>query len=214
MNIESLRMFIKIADNGSITKTAEQTFISQSALSQQIKTMEQLFNTSLIERRNKGVTLTCSGKTVYEYALHLTSTYDSMIRELQENEESNRVLHILSTPIIASYALPCTLYYIKKNFPTYSLEISSMASHRIEQQVNCDQGDIGFITGPPSDPSLTGQKVFSDDVFLVAGSDMKIEDHILKEDLSRYPLLTLTTDQKTEQHLENASQTKGWMSKA
>jgi len=202
MNIESLRMFIKIADNGSITKTAEQTFISQSALSQHNKTMEQLFNTSLIERSNKGVTLTCSGKTVYEYALHLTSTYDSMIRELQENEESNRVLHILSTPIIASYALPCTLYYIKKNFPTYSLEISSMASHRIEQQVNCDQGDIGFITGPPSDPSLTGQKVFSDDVFLVAGSDMKIEDHILKEDLSRYPLLTLTTDQKTEQHLE------------
>ena len=121
MNIESLRMFIKIADNGSITKTAEQTFISQSALSQQIKTMEQLFNTSLIERSNKGVTLTCSGKTVYEYALHLTSTYDSMIRELQENEESNRVLHILSTPIIASYALPCTLYYIKKNFPTYLL---------------------------------------------------------------------------------------------
>lgn len=202
MNIESLRMFIKIADNGSITKTAEQTFISQSALSQQIKTMEQLFNTSLIERSNKGVTLTCSGKTVYEYAVHLTSTYDSMIRELQENEESNRVLHILSTPIIASYALPCTLYYIKKNFPTYSLEISSMASHRIEQQINCDQGDIGFITGPPSDPSLTGQKVFSDDVFLVAGSDMEIEDHILKEDLSRYPLLTLTTDQKTEQHLE------------
>ena len=187
MNIESLRMFIKIADNGSITKTAEQTFISQSALSQQIKTMEQLFNTSLIERSNKGVTLTCSGKTVYEYAVHLTSTYDSMIRELQENEESNRVLHILSTPIIASYALPCTLYYIKKNFPTYSLEISSMASHRIEQQINCDQGDIGFITGPPSDPSLTGQKVFSDDVFLVAGSDMEIEDH---------------TDQKTEQHLE------------
>ena len=202
MNIESLRMFIKIADNGRITKTAEQTFISQSALSQQIKTMEQLFNTSLIERSNKGVTLTCSGKTVYEYAVHLTSTYDSMIRELQENEESNRVLHILSTPIIASYALPCTLYYIKKNFPTYSLEISSMASHRIEQQINCDQGDIGFITGPPSDPSLTGQKVFSDDVFLVAGSDMEIEDHILKEDLSRYPLLTLTTDQKTEQHLE------------
>ena len=77
-----------------------------------------------------------------------------------------------------------------------------MASHRIEQQINCDQGDIGFITGPPSDPSLTGQKIFSDDVFLVAGSDMEIEDHILKEDLSRYPLLTLTTDQKTEQHLE------------
>ena len=42
MNIESLRMFIKIVDNGSITKTAEQTYISQSALSQQIKTMEQL----------------------------------------------------------------------------------------------------------------------------------------------------------------------------
>ena len=61
MNIESLRMFIKIADNGSITKTAEQTFISQSALSQQIKTMEHLFNTSLIERSNQGVTLTCSG---------------------------------------------------------------------------------------------------------------------------------------------------------
>ena len=37
MNIESLRMFIKIVDNGSITKTAEQTYISQSALSQQIK---------------------------------------------------------------------------------------------------------------------------------------------------------------------------------
>ncbi len=202
MNIESLRMFIKIVDNGSITKTAEQTYISQSALSQQIKTMEQLFNTQLIERSNRGVTLTCNGKVVYEYARHLTSTYDSMIREIQENEESNRVLHILSTPIIASYALPCTLYYVKKNFPTYSLEISSVASARIEQQINCDQGDIGFISGPPSDPSLTGQKVFSDDVFLVAGSEMNIADTIHKEDLYHHPLLPLTSDQRTEQHLE------------
>lgn len=202
MNIESLRMFIKIVDNGSITKTAEQTYISQSALSQQIKTMEQLFNTRLIERSNKGVTLTCSGKTVYEYAIHLTSTYDSMIRELQENEESKRVLHILSTPLVASYALPCTMYYLKKNFPTYSLEISSMASTRVEQQINCDQGDIGFISGPPSDPSLTGQKVFSDDVFLVVGSEMDIDDTIQKKELYRHPLLTLTSDQKTEQLLE------------
>jgi DNA-binding transcriptional LysR family regulator len=55
MNIHNLKMFIKIVESGSISKTAELMNISQSALSQQLRVMEQEFSARLFERNYQGV---------------------------------------------------------------------------------------------------------------------------------------------------------------
>ena len=68
MNIEQLNAFHKIAKAGSFTKAADELFLTQPAVSQQIKALESFFGIRLFERsRNKKVQLTREGETLLSY---------------------------------------------------------------------------------------------------------------------------------------------------
>ena len=66
MNLESLIFFYEIAKAGNISTVAKQAHISQSALSQQINRLEADFSGRLLERSNKGVSLTEKGEVVFK----------------------------------------------------------------------------------------------------------------------------------------------------
>lgn len=65
MNTKNLEYFIKVVDTGSFTKAADELYISQSAISQQIKSLEDEFGIKLMIRNKKGFELTPAGKYVY-----------------------------------------------------------------------------------------------------------------------------------------------------
>lgn len=203
MNIDYLKMFLCVVEEGSISKVAENMHISQSALSQQMKVMEQVLGIKILERSPKGVTLTTLGQVVYDYAKTITGSYDQMLSKITEIQNENRTLHIISTPIVYSYALPCTLYHVKKNYPTYTLEMETMASDVLENKIMNGYGDIGFIVEKPKSKALVSKKVFSDSIYLVAGEGIEIPDSISIEDIYNYPLLMLSKAQKTRHVLCN-----------
>lgn len=202
MNIDNLRIFIQIASLGSISKAAEQMHISQSALSQQIKALENLLNCTLLERSNKGVRLTSAGEIVHKYALQITATYDKMLKDINLLDWETKTLNILATPIICSYALPCTLYHVKKNYPTFVLEMTALPSDQVEEQIASGHGDIGFILGPSKRHDLLGKKVLSDRIYLVAAKDSPVPKQITPEQLISYPLLMLPKAHRTRTLLE------------
>ena len=82
MNIDSIKSFLAIVEAKSISKAAQARNISQSALSQQMKTMERDLGTPLFKRSNTGVTPTASGQIVRRYAQVMAETYNQMIDEL------------------------------------------------------------------------------------------------------------------------------------
>ncbi|MEM1484177.1 LysR family transcriptional regulator [Oscillospiraceae bacterium PP1C4] len=202
MNIEYLKMFLCVVQQGSISKVAEHMHISQSALSQQIKTMEQLLGATLLIRSPKGVFPTKAGEIVYEYAQIIEGSYEQMLHEIAGTQNQNKTLHILSTPIVYSYALPCTLYHVKTNYPAYTLKMETLASAALEDKIAQGYGDIGFIVGKPENKALISKKVFSDTIYLVAGQDIEIPDKISFDQLYKYPLLMLSKTQKTRKILD------------
>lgn len=203
MNIDNLRMFIQIVSLGSISKAAGQMHISQSALSQQVKALENLLNCSLLERSNKGVRPTPAGEIVYKYALQITSTYDKMLKDINLLDGETRTLNILATSVVCSYALPCTLYHIKKNYPTFVLEMTALPSYLVEEQLLAGRGDIGFTVGPPQLSGLEGKKVISDRIHLVAAKDGPIPNHITTDELMSFPLLMLPKNHRSRTLLED-----------
>ena len=62
MNIDYFRNFIAIVDNKNILSASQKLFIAQPSLSNQIKTLEEVYNTKLMERGGRNITLTESGK--------------------------------------------------------------------------------------------------------------------------------------------------------
>ena len=82
MKTETLVYFLSIASTGSITKTAEQHFISQQAVSEHIKKLEKEFNITLLQKTQTGVKLTEQGQRFLTYAKSFLSIYQEAQTEL------------------------------------------------------------------------------------------------------------------------------------
>jgi DNA-binding transcriptional LysR family regulator len=189
-------------ESGSISKTAELMNISQSALSQQLRVMEQKFSARLFERSYQGVIPTNIGMLVYNRALEILSSYDRMLVDISNAQNQNKTIHILASPCVYSYALPCTFYHVKNKYPEFTLNMEMMSSKIIEEKVSKGFADMGIIIGRPKDKNLRAKKVFSDRVFLVAGEKMKVPSQLDCQELYHYPLLMLVKAQKTRQVLD------------
>ena len=84
MQIESLKVFCDLAETESFTKAAQINDVTQSAVSQQISSLEKLFKSLLIERSKKKFRLTREGQVLYAYSKQIIQTYDSLQNRLQE----------------------------------------------------------------------------------------------------------------------------------
>lgn len=70
MTLQQMRYFIAVAQNLSFSKAAQQHYVSQTAVSQQIKLLEEELETELFQRTRHSVVLTSAGQVFYEYAVH------------------------------------------------------------------------------------------------------------------------------------------------
>ncbi|MFW6381388.1 MAG: LysR family transcriptional regulator [Bacillota bacterium] len=191
MNIKSLDYFRKIADSRSISRVAENSYISQSALSQKIKKLEDQLGVKLFIRSNRGVKLTRQGQIVRQYSDNILETYNRMTEQLNRNREQSLDLKIEAVETIATYCLPCALYRIKEKFPTHNYELISGNSGKIKQDVLNDICDLGFVTDKPAHPDLSALKLVDERVMAVAHRDFQIPDRIQLKNLNQYPLILL-----------------------
>lgn len=191
MHIEYLKTFYEVASAKSISKVANNSHISQPALSQQIQRLEDCMGFKLLERSNKGVELTEAGRVVERYARHLIKAYDNMVEDLDNIRKNNSTIRISACPIVATYALPCTIYKVKEQFPNYNFSLTSDFSDVVEQNVVNDICHIGFIHGKPSDCALAYSKVGTDRFIPVASQDLNISQNIYLKDLFKHPLIML-----------------------
>jgi len=191
MHIEYLKYFFEVASVKSISKVANSCHISQPALSQQIQRLEDSLGYKLLERSNKGVELTEAGMVVEKYARNLIRAYDNMIEDLVAINKNNCTMRIEACPTMATYALPCTVYKIKEEFPNYNYCLASSLSEEVENNVLKDVCDVGFIQGKPSDDDLVSSLVGTDRMVFVASADFNIKNEISAEELIRYPLVMM-----------------------
>lgn len=202
MNIDFLKTFIHVIEQSSISKAAEDMNISQSALSQRIKSLEDQWNGKLLERSYKGVFPTNLGEIVYHHGKNISSSYEQMLMEITQEKSADQNIHILSTPTLYSHVLPCALYEIKTSYPLYTLKVETLPSKVLEDRITQGFADIGFIAERPQNKSLVTKKIFSDKVFLVASPHIDIPKELTATQLYDHPFLMLPNAQKTRQILD------------
>ena len=87
--LKQIRYLQSVVRLGSLTAAAEAHFISQSAISQQIKALEEELGIALLERKKRSFTLTTAGEYFYKKSLVLVADYDNIVRELQNMSGKN-----------------------------------------------------------------------------------------------------------------------------
>lgn len=195
MNLESLKFFYKIAKAGNISSVAKEAHISQSALSQQINKLESNFTGKLLERSNKGVTLTPRGEVVIKFAENILRTYDEMLDEITHMDTSGSIVKVEACSSIANYALPCTLMLANQKFPTHKYELTSRSSEDICSDVSNNICDIGFsymTDSPKKHVDVVSIKTGVNNIVLV-GKNIKANPDVLPiEKLLNACIITLT----------------------
>ncbi|MDF2523170.1 MAG: hypothetical protein K0R31_811 [Clostridiales bacterium] len=202
MHIEYLKVFYEVASAKSISKIAKSSHISQPALSQQIQRLEEDMGFTLLERSNKGVELTEAGQIVDKYSRHILKAFDNMVSDLSNIKKNNCTIRIDASPIVATYALPCTIYNAKKAYPNYNFTLSSAFSEEVEINVANDICQIGFTHNRPTDDGLIFSKVGIDRFVPVAASSFNINNNAKLNDFIKHQLI-MPTEQFTERKVLN-----------
>ena len=209
MQLEHLDLFLKIAQEKSISKVASASHISQPALSLQMQKIEDTLGCKLFERSNRGIQLTDAGIITKRYAAQLMFTYDQFMEELHNLRNNNDTCRVAATLVAANYAIPCTLVKAKEKFPDFIFTLSSMPSREVLSQVQSNQADIGFIVGDVTEPDLFCKNVFSDQVVLVAARDYAIRGSLSLEGLKQHPLVLLDESYSSYRLMANQLQSMG-----
>src|SRR5437016_79848 len=155
MQIESLKVFCDLAETESFTKAAQINNVTQSAVSQQISSLERLFKSLLIERSKKKFRLTREGQVLYDYSKQITATYDALHSKLQEIKDIiSGTIRVATIYSIGLHDLPPYLRKFLKNYPTVNVHVEYRRPNQVYEDVLSNVVDLGLVAYPSKDPKL------------------------------------------------------------
>jgi LysR family transcriptional regulator, transcriptional activator of the cysJI operon len=155
MQIESLKVFCDLAETESFTKAAQINQITQSAVSQQISSLERTFKSLLIERSKKKFRLTREGEILYDYSKQVIQTYDSLQHKLQEVKDIiSGTIRVSTIYSIGLHDLPPYLKKFLRAFPTVNVHVEYRRSNQVYEDVLGNVVDLGLVAYPVRDPKL------------------------------------------------------------
>ena len=163
-----LQVFHAVAKRSSFTKAAETLFMTQPAVTFQIKQLEEHFNTRLFDRGHGKISLTAAGEVVLDYTeriLSLSAELDTRISEL--TGEVQGLLLVGASMTIAEFMLPRVLGEFKVAYPGVKARLTVANSETIEHGVAAHSLDIGLIEAPSRLPSLATEECCEDELQVV-----------------------------------------------
>ncbi len=157
LKLELLESFIAVAECGNLSKAAERICRTQSALSLQIKKLEDTVGKPLLLRDNKGVTLTESGETLLNYAYKMVQLNDQAMGDLKESHNKQTIRLGVPTDYITRYLKSCLLEFIRE-FTNIELSIDTDVSGNLYKRLS--QGEFDAVVGTHWQPPVNGELLF------------------------------------------------------
>ena len=214
VNLELYRVFYVVAKCGSLTKAAEELYISQPAVSQAIKQLESQLGGKLFNRTHKGMELTeTGGKQIFdtvEKALKLFDDAESKYAELKDT--ATGIVRICASDTVSTHFL---LPYIKEyhqKYPDVNLILQNGTSSETIELLKNDKGDVGFVNLPIDDRdiNLSNTVMQLHDTFVASDKFSELfDDTVDLKRLQDYPLLMLELSTATRQAIVSFAHSQG-----
>jgi DNA-binding transcriptional LysR family regulator len=155
MQIESLKVFCDLAETESFTKAAQINSVTQSAVSQQISSLERIFKSLLIERSKKKFRLTREGQVLYDYSKQIIQTYESLYSKLQELKDIiSGTIRVATIYSIGLHDLPPYVKKFSRSYPTVNVQIEYRRANQVYEDVLSNVVDLGLVAYPSKDAKL------------------------------------------------------------
>jgi len=149
LDIDLLRAFATIAEEGNISRAAERLLRNQSTVSLQLKRLEDLVGQRLITRTSRKLQLTRVGETFLNYAHRILSLNDEVMMRLNEPELVGAVKLGVPEDFATTY-MPSILGEFANSFPLVSLEVTCELTLKLMELFRAEQFDLVLIKREPS----------------------------------------------------------------
>ncbi len=178
MQIESLKVFCDLAETESFSRAAQINKITQSAVSQQISSLERQFKSLLIERSKKKFRLTREGQVLYEFSKQITQTYDSLNSKLQETKNIiSGTIRVATIYSIGLHDLPPYIKRFLKSYPTVNVHVEYRRSNQVYEDVLGNVVDLGLVAYPLKDKKLEIVPLRKDKLVLICHPQHSLAKH-------------------------------------
>lgn len=170
-----LHVFRAVAEQMSFRKAAEVLHLSQPAVSQQIRALEQQLATRLFDRagaegHGTQIALTQAGSLLLVYAYQSAETLEQAARALAALEQSvTGELKLGASTTVAQYVLPRILGAFLRQYPHVRLSLISGNTESIAEAVAEQRVDLGIIEGPAMRRGLRTERLVADEIVLITG---------------------------------------------
>jgi DNA-binding transcriptional LysR family regulator len=192
MDFDQLTTFLEVTKLGSFSRAGERVFRSQSAVSAQIRQLEQDYGDRLLDRSGKDVTLTPAGRVLLGYAERLLQLRDESKLAVADHSTSPRgTIAIGANEATCLYVLPDVFAKYCSLYPKVRLTIYRNFSYKIVEKLESGTLDVGIVTVPVKSPKLKTIPIFRDQLLWMVNpqSPLAKQEVVSVSEVVQHPIL-------------------------
>ncbi len=168
MELKYFRLIKTIAEEGSLANSSERLFLTQSALSHQLRDLEERLGFKVFQRTRNKWKLTQEGTELYKLANTLFSSIDEGFKAIKHIKEGSKGTIKLSAECQSFFhSIPSFIQKMGILYPEITIDVTLGATHQTISQVLSNEIDIAIVTTPPVYEEVESLKVFEDEIFAV-----------------------------------------------
>lgn len=167
MQLKSFQYFIAITENATLSAAADSVFISQPALSQQIRKIEEEVGAALFRREGHSMELTPAGEVFLQCARRILQSYEAMKREVRVLDQAAQdTVRMGISPFYSQHYLPMMLPRFLAQYPEFKVDILEDISVNLEKKLLA--GDLDFCALPlyPKNDLLEYETIYQENILL------------------------------------------------
>jgi len=174
MHLETLKVFVDLVDLQSFSLAAERNFITQSAVSQQIRTLEEKFKRRLLERvrGRREVKLTAAGEVFYRECKNVLTAFDQLNEGMRGLVgKISGTVKVATVYSVGLHELPPKVREFMSKFPAAKIDLEYSRTTRVVRDVQNGTVELGVVAFPEPKRGLTIVPMASDRLVLICPPD-------------------------------------------
>ena len=177
MELRQLKYLVSIGEAGTFTAAAKQMYISQSALSQQVKSIEEELGVPLFDRSRNRLQFTEAGELLHQRAKRIVKEVDDAKTAIDELEQLYRgTLRIGVVQTVNAYLMPQVVSSFSSRFPNVCLKVHELSAPRLEEKLHSHELDMGISFRPADYPELAFETMFEEELLFIANRAHPLAD--------------------------------------
>jgi DNA-binding transcriptional LysR family regulator len=168
MHVETLKVFCDIIESGSFSYAASQNFVTQSAVSQQVRSLEEKYGCRLVERGRTGVKPTAAGRTLYNASKEIVRLFMELDTTLREaGSVVSGSIRVGTVYSVGLHEIPPYLTEFLRLYPAVAVHLEYLRSNRIYDDLMNGRIDLGVLAYPVKRSQITMIPFRSDEMVLI-----------------------------------------------